>query len=211
MTTTYQLRRSTPEEQGISSASVMNFVNAIEQAKLELHSLMLIRHGYVVAEGWWAPYREDRPHMLFSLSKSFTSTAIGFAVQEGLVSLDDAVVSFYPEYEKLYASNEHLVRMRVRHLLSMATGHAQDSTGRITDSEDWVKGFLSLPVEYEPGTHFVYNSGASYMLSAILHRVTGQTLLEYLKPRLFDPLGFRQAAWETCPKGISVGGWGLRS
>lgn len=209
LTITYQMKRSTPEEQGISPASVLNFVSAIEEAKLELHSLILIRHGYVVAEGWWAPYSGDRPHMLFSLSKSFTSTAIGFAEQEGIVSVDDKVVSFFPEYKELYASNDHLTKMRVRHLLSMATGHAQDTLGRITESEEWVKSFLSLSVEYEPGTHFVYNSGATYMLSAILQRVTGQTLLEFLKPRLFDPLGIRNASWETCPKGISTGGWGL--
>lgn len=208
MDTIRGLSRSTPEAQGISSSAVLDFVTAIEQAGLELHSLMLVRHGCVVAEGWWHPYAPQHPHMLFSLSKSFTSTAVGMAVQEGLLSVEDTVVSFFPK-EAPAEISENLAAMRVRHLLTMSTGHAEDTTGRITQASNWVKAFLSLPVENPPGAPFVYNSGATYMLSAIVQKVTGQTLLDFLTPRLFEPLGFENPTWESCPRGINTGGWGL--
>ncbi|WP_082197908.1 serine hydrolase [Bacillus sp. FJAT-26390] len=208
--TNLHLSRSQPELQGIPSSAVNAFLNAVQERQLELHSLMLLRHGHVVAEGWWAPYASDITHMLFSLSKSFTSTAIGLAASEGKLSLDDTVVSFFPE-DAPEEIEPHLSAMRIRHLLMMGTGHDEDTTNRMTQSEDgnWAKAFLHLSVLHEPGTHFVYNSGATYMLSAILQKVTGQTLLDYLQPRLFEPLGIEGAIWESCPKGINVGGWGL--
>lgn len=207
-----QLTRTNPEEQGISSSAILRFLEAAEESKQELHSFMLLRRGHVVAEGWWSPYGPERPHMLFSLSKSFTSTAIGLAVAEGLLSVDDPVLSFFPQdVTDEMKENENLASMRVRHLLSMSTGHAEDTMGSLGEQqeESWVKGFLNAPVDYPPGTHFVYNSGASYMLSAIVQQVTRQTLLEYLRPRLFEPLGIEGAAWEICPQGINTGGWGL--
>lgn len=205
-----QLPRATPESQGISSSAILEFVQAVEEDRQELHGFMLLRHGAVVAEGWWSPYRAEYPHMLFSLSKSFTSTGIGLAVSEGRLTVDDPVISFFPEDTPAEVS-QNLKAMRVRHLLSMSTGHAEDTTGRVAEFKDgnWVKGFLSLPVEFPPGTHFVYNSGASYMLSAIVQKVTGMKLLDYLQPRLFEPLGIRGATWETSPQGINMGGWGL--
>jgi len=208
--TTLHLPRSQPEAQGIPSAAVIAFLNTVKEKKLELHSLMLLRHGQVVAEGWWKPYALDIPHMLFSLSKSFTSTAMGLAAAEGKLSLNDAVVSFFPE-DVPAEVNSNLAAMEIRHLLMMGTGHDQDTTSKLQQCEDgnWVKAFLDAPVEHAPGTHFVYNSGATYMLAAILQKVTGQTLLEYLQPRLFEPLGIEGATWESCPRGINVGGWGL--
>jgi CubicO group peptidase (beta-lactamase class C family) len=205
-----RLPRSTPESQGISSGAILSFLDAVEQEKLELHSLMIVRHGQVVAEGWWTPYGADQPHMMFSLSKSFTSTAIGFAVQEGLLSIDASVVSFFPEDAPANPS-AHLAGMQVRHLLCMGTGHAKETMDWIRKHEgkNWVKGFLSAPVEHPPGTQFLYNNGASYMLSAIIQKVTGQTLLDYLQTRLLEPLGIKGASWETCPQGINKGGWGL--
>jgi CubicO group peptidase (beta-lactamase class C family) len=212
-----KLPRSTPEKQGIPSESISGFLRDLSDKSLELHSFMFLRNGHVVSEGWWDPYKPELPHMLFSLSKSFTSTAVGFAVSEGLLSVDDTVASFFDEYVpkdgfgKVPDSN--LAAMKVRHLLSMSTGHAEDTTGRISGNPktdgNWVKAFLSLPVEYVPGTHFVYNSGASYMLSAIVQKLTGQTVLDYLTPRLFQPLGIEGATWESCPLGINCGGWGL--
>ncbi|QYR24117.1 beta-lactamase family protein [Paenibacillus sp. sptzw28] len=171
---------------------------------------MLLRHGQVVAEGWWAPYASDIHHMTFSLSKSFTSTAIGLATLEGKLSVEDTVVSFFPD-DVPDEINSNLSAMRIRHLLMMGTGHNEDTLSNLLQSEDgnWTKAFLHAPALHVPGTHFIYNSGASYMLSAILHKVTGQNLLEYLQPRLFEPLGINGATWETCPKGICFGGWGL--
>ncbi|GAB3321821.1 hypothetical protein GCM10027299_16840 [Larkinella ripae] len=208
---TFQLPRSLPETQGVSSAGLLDFINAVEAGKLNLHSLMVVRHGKVVAEGWWAPYAPALKHTLYSLSKSFTSSAIGLAVAEKKLTVEDKVVSFFPN-EVPATVSPNLAAMRVKDLLSMATGHDKDSTGSLRSDPDknWVKAFLALPVEHEPGTFFVYNSGATYMLSAIIQKVTGQKLVDYLKPRLFDPLGIEGADWETDPNGIATGGWGLR-
>ncbi len=208
--TKHPLPRCTPESQGIASAGIIGFVDEIEKNIHELHSFMLLRHGAVVAEGWWSPYAPELPHMLFSLSKSFTSTAVGLAAAEGLLTVNDPVISFFPE-EVPSEISDNLRAMRVKQLLSMSTGHADDTTDRMTHAPDgnWVKAFLALPVEYRPGTHFVYNSGASFMLSAIVQKVTGMKVVDYLQPRLFEPLGIGGASWETNPQGINSGGWGL--
>lgn len=201
----------TPESLGISSQAILNFIEAVEkERKDDLHSLILLRHGQVAAQGWWNPYNPESPHMLFSLSKSFTSTAIGLAQADSLLSIDDTVLSFFPEYAPKDPS-KNLQAMRIRDLLTMNTGHNEDATGRMReDTTSWVKKFLSLPVEHKPGTHFVYNSAGTFMLSAIIQKVTEKTLLEYLTPKLFEPLGIEHPTWETAPGGINVGGWGLR-
>jgi CubicO group peptidase (beta-lactamase class C family) len=210
MPTDHQLPHDVPEAQGIASSAILAFVEAAERNIESLHSFMLLRHGQVLAEGWWSPYEAQRPHMLFSLSKSFASTALGLAVAEGRLSIDDRVLSFFPEDAPAKPS-EHLAAMRVHDLLSMCTGHAEDTTSYMRQQPDgnWAKAFLARPVEHPPGTHFVYNSGATYMLSAIVQQLTGTTLLEYLRPRLLTPLGIEGATWETCPRGINTGGWGL--
>ncbi|MHA6247149.1 serine hydrolase domain-containing protein [Pontibacter sp. CAU 1760] len=203
--------RSTPELQGVSSEAILRFVEAVEKQNLGLHSLMVVRHGQVVSEGWWAPYAPELKHTLFSLSKSFTSTAIGFAVAEGKLTVSDKVVSFFPEAKPAELS-PNLAAMRIKDLLTMTTGHEADTLRPLLQetSGGWARKFLSLPVEREPGTHFVYNTGATYMLSAILQKVTGQTVLAYLTPRLFQPLGIEGADWESDPEGINTGGFGLR-
>lgn len=207
---TQTLERATPESQGIASSAVLKFTEAAESQLHELHSFMLLRHGKVVAEGWWSPYERQKPHMLFSLSKSFTSTAVGLAVSEGCFSLDDTVISFFPD-EAPKKPNKHLAKMQVRHLLSMSTGHDVDTTDQMISGSDnnWVKGFFDVPVVHKPGTHFLYNTGATYMLSAIVQKTTGQRLLKYLKPRLFDPLGIQNPTWQRSPQGIDTGGFGL--
>ena len=201
--------RSTPEEQGVSSAALERLIDAIESGPRSVHSLMLVRHGHVIAEGWWAPYRRSHPHSLFSVSKSFTTTAVGFAIEEGLLTLDDAVVDLLPD--DLPASvSDNLAAMRVRHLLTMTTGHAVDTVEALDEREhNWAKRLLAQPVDLAPGSTFVYNTGASYLLSAIMQRLTGERMLDYLTPRLFEPLEIADATWEQCPRGIDVGGWGL--
>src|SRR5437868_7654909 len=187
------LPRSIPELQGISSESIMNFIEAVEKNKLALHSLMIVRHGKIVAEGWWDPYKPDIKHVLFSLSKSFVSTAVGLAVSEGRLKVEDKVTSFFPE-EVPENISSNLATMRVKDLLTMNTGHAVDTMPPMRlGNESWVKTFLSLPVEHAPGTFFLYNSGASYMLSAIVQKLTGKTLLDYLTPRLLVPLEIKGA------------------
>ncbi len=204
------LERSVPEEQGVSSRALLAFVNTAEKKVDALHSFVLMRHGKVVAEGWWAPYAAEEPHVLFSLSKSFTSTAVGLAISEGKLSLTDPVLKFFPESAPAEPS-KNLAAMRVKDLLRMQTGQTLENIDPFpfrTD-QDLVKVFLALPVTYKPGTHFAYNTEATYMLSAIVQKVTGQTVLEYLKPRLFDPLGIANPTWEASAQGISLGGFGL--
>lgn len=200
--------RSTPEAEGVSSAGVMAFLNAIARAKHELHSFMLARHGRVVAEGWWAPYARSFNHTLYSMSKSFTSTAVGLAVAEGKLTVDERVVTFFPK-DLPEQVGEHLAAMRVKDLLTMATGNEKEPTQAIIKERNWVRAFLAQPVAHAPGNVFMYNSAATYMCSAILQQVTGQRMLDYLRPRLFDPLGLIWVTWEQCPMGRDVGGWGL--
>ena len=200
---------STPEEEGISSLAILQFIEALEEAQPDaLHSVMIRRHGNIVTQGWWAPYAPERPHLLWSLSKSFTSTAIGIAQDEGLLSIDDQVISFFPE-ETPEDPSANLKAMRIRDLLRMNTGQAEEPSFRNLQTDNWVRAFLEHPVDYKPGTHFKYNSMATYMCSAIIHKVSGQSTLDYLIPRLFEPMGIKTPRWESCPRGISVGGWGL--
>jgi hypothetical protein len=145
--------------------------------------------------------------VLYSLSKSFTSTAVGFAVSEGKLSVDDPVVKFFPEETPAEASN-NLKAMRVRDILTMTTGHQDEPP--VSPDEVSAKAFLAQPVPHLPGTHFKYNTAATFMQSAIVQKVTGQTVLDYLRPRLFEPLGIERPAWETNFQGISLGGYGLR-
>ena len=200
------LPRSAPEAQGVSSAGVQAFIKAANQRLDSLHSFMLVRHGHVVAEGWWAPYHAEAPHALYSLSKSFTSTAVGLAIAEGKLSLDDPVVGSFPDDSPQDQSN-NLKAMRVSDLLRMSTGQ-QTEPPRSPD-QVWTKVFLAHPVPFKPGTHFLYNTSATYMLSAIVQKATGERLIDYLQPRLFGPLGIDRPTWETSPQGINTGGYGL--
>lgn len=201
------LSRATPESQGVSSKGVRAFVEAADKKISTLHSFMLVRHGKVVAEAWWKPQTPETSHVMWSLSKSFTSTAVGFAIAEGKFSLDDEVLKFFPEDAPANPSAK-LKAMRVRDLLTMSTGH--DVEPKLAASEaPWVKTFLNHPVPHKPGTHFLYNSAGTYMLSAIVQKTTGETVLGYLQPRLFKPLGISEPKWETSPQGVSLGGWGL--
>jgi CubicO group peptidase (beta-lactamase class C family) len=200
------LPRSSPEAQGVSSSAILSFIESAEKNIDSLHSFMLLRHGHVVAEGWWAPYHAEAPHSLYSLSKSFTSTAVGLAIAEGKLSLDDEVLKFFPEDAPEKPSN-NLKAMRVSDLLRMSTG--QQTEPRRTPDQPWTKTFLAHSVPFKPGTHFLYNTSATYMLSAIVQKATGKTLLDYLRPRLFEPLGIDHPTWESSPQGISTGGYGL--
>ncbi len=165
-----------------------------------------MRHGHVVAEGWWSPYDAETRHELYSLSKSFTSTAVGLAVAEGKLSVDDEILKFFPE-DAPEKPSALLKAMRVSDLLRMSTGHQSEPTLRT--AKDWANAFLAHPVRFKPGTHFLYNTSATYMLSAIVQKVTGTTVLDYLRPRLFEPLGIEHPTWGTSPQGVTLGGYGL--
>ncbi|KAA5541955.1 serine hydrolase [Roseiconus nitratireducens] len=200
------LPRSTPESQGVDSVGLCEWVQAADEQVDSMHSLMVLRNGQVIAEAWWKPESAEKPHILWSLSKSFTSTAVGLAVTEGKMSIDDRVLEFFPDQAPEQPS-ANLRAMRVRDLLTMSTGH-QDPPS-LGDDQPWVDSFLNQDVPHKPGTHFRYNTPATYMLSAIVQKVTGETVLDYLKPRLFDPLGISNPRWDESPQGISIGGYGL--
>jgi CubicO group peptidase (beta-lactamase class C family) len=207
------LLRSTPAAEGIADAAIRHFVEELSSALGAPHSMMLLVHGKVVAEGWWKPYVPEAQHMLFSVSKSFTSTAIGLLIDEGLLSLESRVIDLLPEDLPAVVST-NLAAMTVRDLLTMTSGHATDTLEAIERSamaggSNWAKAILAEPIVHIPGSTFVYNSGATYLLSAILTRITGQRLIDYLTPRLFEPLGIQNPMWEQCPRGIDAGGWGL--
>ncbi|MEV6284893.1 serine hydrolase [Kribbella sp. NPDC051770] len=203
------LPRSTPADQGLSSAGLDAFVAALDASEQEIQTVMVLRRGHVVLEREWSPYRLTDRHLLFSVSKSFTSTAVGLAVEAGLLSVEDKVVSFFSGDDLPETISDNLAAMEVRHLLTMSTGHAVDTVDRLGRTGRMVQGFLRLPVEHAPGAPFVYNSGATYMLSAIVQKVTGEKLIDYLRPRLFEPLGITEAIWETSDEGVNMGGWGL--
>jgi hypothetical protein len=204
------LARGVPEEAGISSKNITEFLDAADKSKTEFHSFMLLRHGKVIAEGWWNPYAANFEHTLYSCSKSFTATAIGFAIDEKKLSLDEKVVSFFPN-DLPDTVSTRLAGLTIKDVLMMSDGQDPDPsrTVPVIDS-NWIQGFLSTPVIHQPGTQFLYNSLGTYMLSAIIQKVTGQKTLDYLKPRLFDPLGIHGMDWETDLNGINTGGWGLR-
>jgi CubicO group peptidase (beta-lactamase class C family) len=201
----FSLPRATPESQGVSSSAVLALVEALDQVDA-MNSFMLARHGRVIAEGWWAPYDPQSNHELYSLSKSFTSTAVGIAVAEGRLSIDDEVLKFFPE-DAPVDPGANLKAMRVRDLLTMACGH-QDEVPSAVDRIS-TRAFLTNAVPHKPGTHFKYNTPATFMCSAIVHKLTGQTVADYLKPRLFEPLGITQPVWNTNWQGITLGGYGL--
>lgn len=207
---TISLPRSVPEAEGVSSNDIIQFLDATARGRTEFHSLMLLRHGKVIAEGWWNPYRPNLKHTLYSCSKSFTATAVGFAVAEKKLSLDDKVVSFFPN-DLPDTVGQYLSQLTVKDVLIMSDGQEPDPTFAVGSKyTNWIKGFLATPILHEPGSVFLYNSLGTYMLSAMVQKVTGQKIVEYLKPRLFDPLGIHGMDWETDMQGINTGGWGLR-
>ena len=200
------LPRSTPEAQGITSQAVLDFVAAADTSVARVDSFMIVRHGKVIAEGWWKPNSADKPHILNSVSKSFTSVAVGLAIQEHKLKLDDPVLKFFPGDAPPDPSS-YLKAMTVRDLLTMSSG---DETEPKADSGGpTVRTFLAQPVVYRPGTHFLYNTMGSYVLSSIVTKVTGQTVLDYLKPRIFAPLGIQDPRWDSSSEGNSLGGYGL--
>lgn len=205
------LPRRDPTEVGVDPAAVLRFVEAVDaDADIELHSVMVVRGGAVAAEGWWAPHTPERPRLLYSLSKGFTSAALACALDEGLVGLDDTLLSHFPELDGVVADPRSRA-ITLRHLATMASGHDHDMLDDVLerDLENPVRGFLQLPPPHEPGTHFYYNQLCTYSLAAVLQRVSGEPLSSYLRPRLFEPLGIGPVGWQSWPPGQQVGFTGL--
>ena len=198
-----------PEAEGVDSRQVSRWIEACESQLDALHGFVLLRHGRLIAEGTWAPYDTLRStHRLYSHSKSFTSTAIGFLVDDGKLDLDERVVDIFPD--KIPGNpSDNLKALRVRDLLTMNVGaDFTDAESRDADG-DWERAFLANEIEHRPGQRFRYDSGATYMLSAIVGRRSGLPLMEFLQKRLFDPIGIT-SAWSTAsPSGTPCGGWGM--
>jgi CubicO group peptidase (beta-lactamase class C family) len=189
-------------------------VDSVERSEIELHSLMALRHGHVVAEGWWAPYTADRPHLLYSLSKSFTSIAVGLAIEEGLLGVGDSLLTHLREFAPADV-DERVWAITVDDALRMATGHLDDPIYSVIswcsqhDDPEWLHAFFAMPPERPPGTVFAYNNMATYALARIVQRATGQRLVDYLGPRLFEPLGIAEQLWMTDVNGHDWGFSGL--
>ena len=206
------LPRSSPAAEGVASRGIAAFVDALEaHPSLDPHGMVLLRHGRVIAEGWWSPYTAERPHLLYSLSKTFTSTAVGFAIEEGLLGLDDPLVQHFPAFATEVPEASRAIR--VRDALAMATGHRQEmiQVAVGTDPREPVRGFLLHPPEVAPGTLFTYNQPATYSVAAIVQQAAGQDLVSYLRPRLLDPLGIGPVSWQQHPPGRSIGFSGLHA
>jgi CubicO group peptidase (beta-lactamase class C family) len=202
--------RAVPSASGVSSRAIGALLDRLDEKSIECHSLMVVRHGRVVAEGWWAPYSADRPHLLYSLTKSFTSVAVGLAIADGLLSLDDRVVDVLPEHVPAGISEQGR-RITVHHLLSITAGHRTDTLAEAWQLEpgDLVKGFLRLPFDTTEGTRHTYDNSTTFILARMVERVAGRDLPDFLDERLFTPMGIDHAEWDRVGSGAAFGFHGL--
>jgi CubicO group peptidase (beta-lactamase class C family) len=202
------LQRSSPEKEGMRTVGILRFLEEVKTKGIDMHSLMILRRGKVITEGWWYPYRANYRQIMHSVSKTFTSTAIGFAVSENLLSVDDKVISFFPN-DLPAERSPYLEELTVKHLLTMSVGQDPAPVFPLSD-KNWVRRFLATPIVHKPGTVFLYSSYASHILSAIIGKVSGQTMFEYLQTRLLEPLNITDIQWEVDAEGNNMGGWGMR-
>ncbi len=205
----HPLPRGTPESQGMASAALFDLLERLSELKF-MHSVMILRHGKVCLEAFWEPYRSEEPHAVFSVSKSFVSAALGLLHAEGRLKLTDRLADFFPEYRQ-WIRDAGIASVTLNDLLTMRNGHGthHDFLEIPECPGDWSAGFFASTTGYRPGERFVYDSSGTYMLSALVRKLSGMNVREYLTGRLFDPLGITPGRWECCPRGINCGGWGL--
>lgn len=204
------LPRASLSSRGVDPRGLSAFLNAVETDGIELHSLMLYRGGAVVAEAFWKPYAADIPHMMHSATKSWVAVAVGLLIDDGKLALDDRIVTFFPDHLPETVS-DNLAAMTVRDLLTMQSGHRTGLSGGEWRgmTESWTRAFFREPVEDVPGHSFIYSSGCSYILSAIVTKCTGRLANELITERIGRPLGMGPLRWDVSPEGISTGGNGL--
>ena len=197
--------RVRPEEVGLRSRDILNFVEALEKSETEMHGLMIMRHGKVAAEGWWSPFAPGIRHGLQSHTKTYAATGVGIAYTEGFLKLDERVIDIFPE-EAPEDPGENLKLLTVRDVLCMGCG--METMPR--PSKDWIRDFLATPVVHKPGTAYMYNSTGSSLLCAIVEKKTGRKFHEYLKEKLFDKIGIieENIRWYYMPDGVAIGGGG---
>ena len=206
---TSSLPRTSPEKVQVNTEGINDFLSAIEDSGQEFHSMMILHKRKVIAEKWWNGHTPDSLHKMFSVSKSFTAAAVGFAIAENYLTVNDKVISFFPE-DLPDTISPYLAQLRVHDLLTMSTGQEREPDRSYRNENDnWEKLFFNTPIIYQPGTRFHYNSMASYMLSAIVQKVSGEKIFDYLTPRLFEPLDIHNISWEENSQGVNVGGWGM--
>ena len=204
---TNELPRSTPEEQGVPSKALVALFDSLHALPLtDMHAVVVMRHGKVIGEMYPKPYAPEYRHTMYSCSKTFVGIAVGLAIEDNRLRLDDRVAAIFPELLPDSVSKD-LADMTVRHLLTMASGVKPDWNMR-SRGKEWIRTFLSKPVE-APGTKYAYDSMVSYMLAAVVQKVTGKKLTEYLQERVFTPMNVTEWAWEESPEGVNTGGWGV--
>ena len=217
MANTISLERCTPESVGISSADILRLMDTFHEMGIENHSFMILRHGKVCAEAWAHPMRPEIPHALYSFSKSFAATAIGFAIDEKItvpatgeaLSLDTRLKDIFPaEFAAKKKPHPYDDELKIRHMLRMQSGKQMNL---LADKAkiDWVMDYINAPFNAKPGTYWNYCNENSFMLCAAIHKLTGLTVNEFLTPRLYEPLGISEPLWERNQEGIEAGGWGM--
>lgn len=201
-----EFERVSPESVGLRSGDILSFIDALEHSETEMHGLMIMRHGKVCAEGWWAPFAPNLRHGLQSHTKTYAATAVGIAYTEGIVRLDERLIDIFPD-ESPAEPSENLKLLTVRDVLCMGCG--MDTMPM--DSEHWIRDFMHTPVNHRPGTTYMYNSTGSTLLGAIVRKKTGEGLHEYLTPRLFKKIGIdpENLRWLCMADGMEIGGGGL--
>jgi CubicO group peptidase (beta-lactamase class C family) len=200
---------TTPEEAGIPSSAVIDFLQRLDNNRLRMHSFLILRYGKIAAEGYWKPFHAEKKHRVYSVTKSFVSTAIGLMVGEGLLSLDDRVAGFFPEKLPKEGVHPYIEKMTIRHLLTMASAHEKTTYKQMKD-DDWVRTFFTYPPTHLPGQVFSYDTSATLTLTAIVEKISGMSFLDYMRPRLLDPIGFSDDAYcLKTPLGVSQGGSAL--
>lgn len=205
---------SCPEEAGLSSRALLDYLDALAASGIEQHSLMVVKNGMLAANIHFGPHTQKTPHICYSLSKPFTSVAAAFAVSEGLLRWDDCVIDVLAD-KAPQNPDPYLAQVTLHHLLCMGSGLVQksDNISHVfspdASEEDWAQAALSWGCDAEPGSIFRYNSHGSYLIACMVQKVTGMTLTDYLAPRLFEPLGIERPRWDMSPQGVCCGGWGL--
>lgn len=208
------LPRTAPESVGIATSQISALLNRFEKNNVEIHNMMIAVDGEIIHSVNYHPYREDIPHMIHSLTKAFTNTAVAKAYSEGLLSLSDHVIDFFKDCEEDYLPenpHENLLEMTIEDLITMRSGHGREISGSEWRpiKTSWIKEFFKEPVPYKPGEYYCYSSANSYMLSAIVQKVIGKTAHQYLRDGFLDKLGFREFSWDVSPEGINSGGNGM--
>lgn len=204
-----QLEVVRPEAIGVPTKAILDFINEVESQEIPMHSFVMIRNDKIFAEGYWKPFHVDYMHRMYSISKSVTSMAIGLLESEGKLHLDDCIMKYFPDKLPAEGVHPYIQKITIRDMLKMATAHRM-TTYKKMKIDDWVKTYFAVEPTHEPGAVFSYDTSATHTLAALVQRLSGTSLLEYLRPRLLDPIGFsKEAVWLSCPMGINQGGSGL--